>query len=83
MSTDAPPSGTSSRLEGKNESLLYEQFESKVSELGKSKRQSDRKVKKLSSDVRKLRSENQKLRDQLRQVLLCGRHCASLYVLSL
>ena len=69
ISTDATPSGTSSRLEGRDESVvLYEQFESKVSELAKSKRQSDRKVKKLSSDVRKLRSENQKLKDQLRQV---------------
>ena len=69
ISTDDTSLGTNSRLEGKEESVLYEQFESKVSELAKSKRQSDRKVKKLSSDLRKLRSENQKLKDQLRQVL--------------
>lgn len=71
MSAEDTSSGTNSRLEGKEESVvLYEQFESKVSELAKSKRQSDRKAKKLSSDLRKLRSENQKLKDQLRQVLL-------------
>ena len=89
MSAEDTSSGTNSRLEGKEESVvLYEQFESKVSELAKSKRQSDRKAKKLSSDLRKLRSENQKLKDQLRQVLL-NKHmqkktqkncCAKVYV---
>lgn len=68
ISADDTPSGSSSRLEANESVGLYEQFESKLSELAKSKRQSDRKANKLASDLRKLRAENQKLKDQLEKI---------------